>query len=468
MKLYAFLVVLLLVAPSFAFIVTVPDETVVVPVGNTSQINVRVDSSKANEIAFTILDSKPWITQSTSLIKIGQDETQYLKIFVTPFDDTAAGVYRITLMAESLMTGEEQKKFIFINVNKITILKIDKIEINGIFAPTGQVTITGFLKNDKPNTLQDVNVKALVSSPSSELIEFEQNVDSIEAGQTKNITYSFTLPRQSESGLYTVIMRISSEDGVQERTRSFTVDNQAKFTESMSQQPLLFGFSRYATVTNIGNTKGDDIVSDTLSPFESAFYSGEQPASANNGEFKWVIKDVNPGETKTLYYKVDYTSLFLFIIVLIAAVWLFLFKVRTVRIKKFILEKKFIEEGEEFTVGVEVMNSTGSKIDGATIKDFVPSVFNIKECEGVKPVKKKTAAGTELVWKLKDLHKNEERILSYKILPVFGVHGTIRLPQSSVVFKRGKKDAEIKSGYANIGIETESYGEKRSIFRRKK
>ena len=149
------------------------------------------------------------------------------------------------------------------------------------------------------------------------------------------------------------------------------------------------------------------------------------------------------------------------------AVWIFFYKVRIIRIKKFILEKKFIEEGEEFTVGIEIANSTGRKIENVTVKDFVPSVFNIKEGEGLKPVRKKTAAGAELTWKLKDVHKNEVRILSYKILPVFGVHGTIRLPQASVSFMGRKKTVEIKSAFANIGVETENYGEKHGSSRNK-
>ena len=163
----------------------------------------------------------------------------------------------------------------------------------------------------------------------------------------------------------------------------------------------------------------------------------------------------------------DYSPLFLFIVVVLIAVWLFFFKIRTLKIKKFMLEKKFIEEGEEFTVGIELSNASGRKVDDLTVRDFVPSVFEFKEGEGPKPVRKKTAAGTELTWKVKDLHKNEERILSYKILPVFGVHGTVRLPQASASFTSGKKETEIKSLYTTLGIETENYGE-RGFFRKKR
>ncbi len=471
MRLYAMFcafLILLLATPSFAFIVTVPEETVVVPIGTSKQIDIKVQSSKADDIAFTVLDSKPWITQSVSQLKVGEDQTKILSIFVTPSPDVAAGIYKISLLAESLITEETQKKLIFVNVNKIEIVNIEKLEVAGNFTPTGQVNIVAVLKNYKPRTVQDIKVTTSINSPSIRLIEFEQVIDSIDAGQTKNVTYSFTLPKQSEPGLYSVVMRAMSEGETSDKTRTFSVLRQAYFVKETEQNPLVFGFSRALTVTNIGNTEEDAVVTDQLTPFEAAFYSGEKPSSTRGGEFTWLLKNVRPGESKTLYYKVDYSSLFLFIVVVVIAGWLFFFKVRIIRVKKYILEKKFIEEGEEFTVGVEVKNSTGKKIEHATVTDFVPSVFNIKEVEGPKPIKKKTVAGTELVWHVKDIHKNEERILSYKILPVFGIHGTIRLPQASVLFVRGKKDMLIKSGYAHIGIATENYGKRGGFFRRKK
>lgn len=467
MKSYLLLVFLLLITPAFAFTVTTPDETIVVPIGTTRQIDISISSNTADDVTLALLDSKPWISQSTSMMKFDGPDVKTLSLYVTPFMDTQPSVYKITLQAESLKTGEEQKKGIFINVNKIETIVIDKVEINGSFTPTGQVTIIASIKNYKPRTVEDIKLSSSVNAPSSKLIEFEQNIDSIDAGETKNVTYSFTLPKQAEPGLYSFDMRATAANETSEKIRTFTVISQAKFTQDSGKQPLIFGFRKTITVTNIGNTPDDALVSEYLSPFEAAFYSGEQPVSTKS-QFTWLLKDIKPGESRTIQYRIDYSPLFLFVLVVAIVAWLFFFKVRTVRMKKFILEKKFIEEGEEFTVGVEIMNSTGKKIENATIKDFVPSVFDMKEGEGPKPTKKKTAAGTELVWKIKDLHKNEERILSYKILPVFGVHGTIRLPQASASFSKGKKEAEIRSGFANIGIETESYGEKKSLFRKKK
>ena len=467
---YGFLIIaiLLLSAPSFAFIVTVPEETINVAIGSSKQISVKVDGGKVDDIQFTILDSKAWITQDTTRIRLSGDESKYLNIFVTPYVDTTPSVYRISLLAESLITGETQKKFIFINVNKLDIVDVERIVVSGNFTPTDQVLISTIIKNYKSRTVQNIKVTSSISTPTSKLIEFEQNIDSLDAGESKNLTYTFTLPQGSEPGIYKVVAKAVSEGETSEKTKTFTVLSQAHFTKESKKEPLVFGFKKSITITNIGNSEDDALITDTLSGLDAAFYSGEQPTAAKGSEFAWLLKDIKPGESRTLTYRVDYSSLFLFILVIIVAAWVFFFKVRIIRVKKFILEKKFIEEGEEFTVGVEISNSTGKKVEDATVKDFVPSVFDIKEGEGPKPTRKKTAAGTELVWKIKDVHKNEERILSYKIMPVFGVHGRIRLPQASVSFHRGKKEMEIKSPYTSIGIETENYGEKKHFLKKRK
>lgn len=467
-KLALFLVLVLAVfaVPTFAFIVNVPDETIFVPLGTSRQVDFGIQSSKTEDISFTVLDAKPWVTQSASQVRAVQDEPTKLSVFITPYDDTQPSVYRFTLLFEAA-SGEQQKKFLFVSVDKLDLVEVEKIEVSGNFTPNTQVNVVAFLKNYKSKVVQDIKMSSSIQSPTTKLIEFDQVIDNMDPGETKNISFSFMLPRQSEAGLYSANVRISADDVTREKSRTFTVIKQAQFTKEASQRPSIFGFTRIITVTNIGNTDDNFEVTETLSSIDSAFYSGPTPNLIKGSQFTWLLSGMRPGETRTIEYGVDYSPLFLFIIVLIIAGWVFFFKIRTVRIRKFILEKKFIEEGEQFTVGVEIKNSTGKKLDDVTLKDFVPSVFNIKDGEGPKPARKKMAAGTELTWKLKDLHNNEERILSYKILPVFGVHGTLRLPQASAEFMRGKKPVEIKSLYTSIGIETENYGEKRHFMHKK-
>ncbi len=465
-KLAILFLLVMFTVPTFAFIVEIPDETIFVPIGTSRQVDFNIFSAKTEDISFTLLDTRPWISQSSPQVKVSGDSPGVVSLYITPFDSTQPSVYRFTLLFES-STGEEQKKFVFVGIEKFDLVEVEKVEVSGNFKPNGQVKVVAFLKNYKSNVVQDIKVTSSINSPTSKLIEFDQFIDDMDPGETKNVSYSFTLPKQSESGSYSANVRITADGVTREKARTFLVIKEAQFTKEASQRPSIFGFTRLTTVTNIGNTNDDAVVTEMLSPIDSAFYSGPTPNLVKGSEFTWILSNIRPGESRTLEYKVDYSPLFLFIAVIIIATWIFLFKVRTVRIRKFMLEKKFIEEGEQFTVGVEIKNATGRKLENAEVKDFVPSVFNIKEGEGPKPTKKKTAAGTELTWKLKDLHNNEERILSYKILPIFGVHGTLRLPQASAHFERGKKPVEIKSLYTTIGIETENYGEKR-YFKHKK
>src|SRR3989338_5144300 len=123
--LIAALIILMASGPAFAFIMTVPEETINVAIGSSKQIDVKIDGGQ-DDIQFTILDTKPWISQDTTRLRLNGDETKYLRIFVTPLVDTQPSVYRISLLAESLITGETQKKFIFININRLDIVDVER------------------------------------------------------------------------------------------------------------------------------------------------------------------------------------------------------------------------------------------------------------------------------------------------------------------------------------------------------
>jgi hypothetical protein len=458
-KFYSFVFLLLLAGGAFAFTVTVPEETVIVPIGGEAEVGVKIYSQTSDSISLTVLENTPWITQSDTMIKLDAGETKTVVIYVSPFVGTVIGVHRITLLAES-PTREQQKKTIFINVNKIELVDAEKVAVAGNLVPTGQVNVTATLKNYKEKTAESVKVTTTVKSPSSVLVQFEQIIGSIDAGETRNVSYSFTIPRNSEPGLYSINITTVSDGSAKSKIRTFSVSSISTFTKDVTKLPSFFGFRKMVTVTNTGNVAGDATVTDTVSSLDSSFYAGEPPASVRNGEIKWVVKNVAPGESRSFVYAVDYSPVALLLLALGIGAWVYMFKIRTVRVKKYIMEKKFIEEGEEFTVGIEVINTSGAKVEHVTAKDFVPSVFDIKEMDGPKPSRRKVATGTELIWNLKDLHNNEERLFSYKIIPMFGIHGQIRLPRASVHFKKGKNEVENKSFFAMIGIEMENYRDK--------
>ncbi len=467
MKVYLLLFLALLSSTAFAVSVTVPEETTPVQIGTSAEIEILVAADQPESVSLTLVDNYPWISQSTQIMTLGREDRKKLVLFVSPFRETQTGVYKLSLLIEPIPGNESETKNIFVNVQPMDAVFVDSIEIDGNFTPTGSVDIDAIYTNYKNSIVKDARIVTTISSPSSQIMEFEQPIDGIDPGESQFVSYTIKLPQYTEPGLYTVLMKVVDGEETREKHRSFGVDKVANFVEEATRQPLLFGFQKTIKITNIGNTKDDVLVKDKLSAFDAAFYSGDDPITMENGEFSWILPEVGPGQTKVFSYRVDYSAFFLLIAVLVIAIWLFFYRVRTLRLKKYLLEKKFIEEGEEFTVGLEVSNMTGKKIDHVTVKDFVPSVFGIKEVKGPKPTRKKVSNGVELVWKLSNLHNKEERIFSYKIIPMFGIHGRIRLPQASAHYK-GKKAVEKKSWYATIGIEMENYADKgKKFFKRK-
>ena len=141
-------------------------------------------------------------------------------------------------------------------------------------------------------------------------------------------------------------------------------------------------------------------------------------------------------------------------LILGGAYYVFNYFVKTVKVRKFVMQKRKIKEGREFTIGVEVKNKTGTKVKDVVVRDFIPSIFEMRKAKGVQPdASKKTESGNELIWRLKTLESGEQRILTYKIVPVFGLNNKLNLTKSNVKYKEGD---ERKTAYSN----TPSLGEK--------
>ncbi|MDI6721624.1 MAG: hypothetical protein QMD85_04490, partial [Candidatus Aenigmarchaeota archaeon] len=290
-------------------------------------------------------------------------------------------------------------------------------------------------------------------------------------GDAETIVQTMSLPGRAEDGDYEISVTLSYDAESKSKKASFIVARKPIIKERTEKFSLLLGYGRRIIVSNEGNFAKDfyDVEHD-VSPFDAMFISGSEPLSKADGKFIWRFISINPGEEKTVVYFVDYSPLFIIVIAIIIAIWAVLFKLRSIRIRKYIIQKKFIEEGEEFTVGIDIRNGTGRKVGEMTVTDFVPSVFEFRHEHGPKPKKKKTAMGTELTWVLRDLYAHEERVLSYKLIPVFGVHGNLTLPPAKASLKHAGIRTEMKSLAPRLGMVVSEEVEKkpkRRLFRRK-
>jgi len=451
----AIIMAFVLVPGAYAYQLSVADDTITAPTASFREIEVKIASSVVDDVIFSLIDGKPWMTLDPTHVKFDSAATEHIiKLTASPFIDTPLGIYKVVLNAESVKTGEKKSVNLFISVQKGEVVDIESITVTGNLQPTGEIIVRYVVRNFRTSTTKDISISSVIKSQSGKTIEVKEVIERMDPDETKTIEKPFSLPPQAESGDYSVDTTLTHLADTRIIKQSFYVSKRPVIKEDRSKSSLIFGYKTEIKVRNVGNAPASDIsATDIISGFEAAFMSSDQKPLVNDTKYTWTIASLQPGEEAVISYAVDYSPLYLFIIAIIVLVYLYFFKMRTVRVRKYVMQKKHIEEGEEFTIGVEIKNYSGKRIDEILVEDFVPTMFKVKEGSGPKASIKKSSVGTELVWNLSGLYHGEERVLSYKIVPAFGVHGKIRMPRASVKFKSGNKIAHHLSSIAHLGLE---------------
>jgi hypothetical protein len=443
--------VLLLIPATMALEVDIPKNSYRVPIGSTQEIPITITSETSGKIILTIEGEKTWTSLSSSSIDLVGKE-KIVTLFISPDRNVVSNInYKLNITANILGTNMKNSKNVFIFVSKDEFVDIDRTSISGDFIPTGEVKAKVFVKNFKRTTVQNIDVNMTFIGPDGPIAKENTKIPIIDPSETKEAEITFSIPEGSPAVTYIIEIQLSSDEITLATEQTITVQEKAVLDQKVSPLFMLTGYGEKIEVTNKGNIAGDTTFVKELAGLENTFFSGE-PTEKNSNMRTWVITGLAAGDTATIEYRVDYLPLILLIILIIALIWYILFRIRVLHIKKFIMQKKTIRQGAEFTVGVEVKNSTGKKITNIIVKDFIPPVFNVRESVGVKFKKKKHAYGTELLWKLNDLRSGEERIVSYKIVPVFGLNSTMSLPNAKATYTMDGKNHHKKGGSVVLGI----------------
>jgi hypothetical protein len=444
-----FIFILVSAQLGFAFDFTV-EQAATIPLGASEKLTIDISNPTNASDTFNIAVSgkKPWMTLSPTMVTANASSSATANLYITTTPETPTGLYILNIGVESINTGEKVTKESYISVIKGEITKIEDVIIRGDFEPKGNVTLEVNIKNYALTTVNNLVLNATVRSTRI-IYDLSDVIEKIDPNQTVTITRYFSLPEYSEPGRYRIELSLFYENRVSRAEEDFNVIEKAIMEEEAEDMFMIFGSGKKITVRNYGNAAGSTEITKTVSPFESFFFSGE-PDVIENDTYKWIVT-LEPGQEAIVEYKTDFLLLFIAFVAIAVAAWFFFFKVRTVTVKKHIIQKKKIEEGEEFTVGLDVKNSTGTSLSNVIIKDLIPPVFSAKDTVGPKPAKKVAKIGTELTWKIDTLVPGEERILTYKIIPMFGVGGQARLPKAIARFKLKEKMIQNNSNVAMLG-----------------
>jgi len=454
---YAILAVILFVTmPAYGFHVEMTNKTIPVSIGDIQSIDIRISSERSDFFVFSLSGMRSWITIPAS-IPVLPGESSTAKIYFSPYNSTPPIKYNMKLGIESVKTGEKIYRNMTVDV-KSTNVMVEKV--NTRYQPKINETnlLQVFVKNYESNDV-DVDVQiSIIDSDGNIVNEFKEPLELSEK-EIKLFEKEFVLPDCSPAGKYTIKTVVSDKNNVlSESEYEFQLNSQFLTDMKRVEKRGLLGTEVFLTVKNIGNKQGIAEVNDRV--WGSLFFSGESPDNTSGDTFIWK-KSLDVCETKIIKYSIDYSLLVFIIIIILLLVYLF-YRMRTVTIKKFIISRDYIKKGEKITIGLDV--KTHMKVNDVEIKDFVPSVFKVVDAKGMKPTKKKIKFGTELVWKLHQLQRGEERIVHYKIEPLFSVTGTVKLPKAILLFKYLGKSLKKRSNLIDIGADViDEYYENRHI-----
>ncbi len=282
---------------------------------------------------------------------------------------------------------------------------------------------------------QTVNITFNIKDSEGKLIKFK-NI-SAEVEGLKLIRETMNIPSNLLAGTYIVEANILEKNLTS--TSSFEIEPIKNVTQSKEVTSTAFYKEIKIYVKNFGNVieKNLTVVQD-IPPNIITWIV--QPTRCYNERktCEWNIQELKPGETYEVSYRIEYWPNilgFLGIIVGIGFVVAFFVLI----VSKPRIAKRYKKKGKgRYTIILEIKNSFFYKIKNAVVRDWVSPLAKVElEFEGVKPIIRKSEAGTELIWRLGEINPRGEIILSYRIKTL--VQGELKMPKACIRYKTEKK-----------------------------
>ncbi len=264
----------------------------------------------------------------------------------------------------------------------------------------------------------------------------------------RDFVSSFQLPEWSQAGDYKVYVLLKKDERiVSSKLLSFSVMPVEKFAVTTSMKNMLLIQSYVVKIRNVGNAPSSPKpYTLNISKFLSLFFRPEtKPTETYEKEGKvtyvWEVPSLNPNREYEIRYSFDYTLLLLLAVVAIAVTVISYARYYSIKVVKKIKPVKLLSREKEIPITLSVANHSRHVVKDVIVKDRVPPLAALVEkFETLKPVKRKTKKGVELVWRIPSLKPGEEVILSYRIKPVVDIVGSLRLPEATVQYVgRGRK-----------------------------
>lgn len=377
-----------------------------------------------------------WVTKSAFYLFMDEHSTKNVSITIFPTGDRR-GRFAYDVSVSSQTWGIELTKTIYLDIPEPIVLHNFSAEKVGDSLEVGMAIEA--LKRSEINIILDVrdgNGRLITTLPET------LNIEGVEI-----IERSVPLPEDLLTGTYTIDITISSEalDYDIEETVEFEVPpvhNLVKTTKSIST--LLYE-EVVITLENRGNIAEEGYVVSQAYPVNILTGFITEPTECYEEAEKricnFVVERIEPGGTAQVSYRIEYWPVLAqygvgIIIVLIIIGFSF------IHVTKPSINKRYARGGKSrHSIILEIKNPFRKNLSNVIVRDWVSPLAKVmhEEIKAMKPIIRKSEAGTELIWKLGDIKPKEIRMLNYKIKTF--VEGSLKMPRAYMRFitEKGKR-----------------------------
>ncbi len=367
-----------------------------------------------------------------------------------------AGSYKFPIlvykMSNSSVYSIENYKLI---IEEKTEAKIMDLEINkDSFSPGDKIKINTTLKNTGTSDLEELNL--LIEYQGPDFYEKEEKTFSLYVEEEKSFDEDFETSINQNPGEYKILTTMSKfGKKLDSKTRIFEIQEIGKIKKTHESSWRVLQESGEFRLENTGNIeKEEEIQMEITKPWDWFIFFSEMPVIKDEGtkmSYSWKMS-LKPGESKNISYNIHYWPFVIIAIVLIYGIYLASKQIRKPNIKKHSIETKVLDDDrKEIMVAIEI-KTCGKKMKDVVIKDRIPPMGNVikKYFKTIKPTVSKQDNGTILRWKIKNLEKNENIILTYKFRTSIGTTDYIKLPKAVLSAKINKVYTEYFSNSLKI------------------
>ncbi len=390
----------------------------------------------------------------------GLPSSDFEYIFIEPNIHTLIGHETVDLLVEMKLKedSETQKRYkSYITVDSLN-KEISETYSLQVFAMEPEDPITVYLK-DVPETISpgtdlifnvgltnnlDESLSNVEVYASSEIFEEQQTIQ-LFSEQERDLEFVFPIGTLTEPGDYNLNVRVYYDDE-QKASESyyFTVELYEDVSETIEDVSELLYREIKVTKVNNGNAVVGESYSFSLTFIERLFVSYSiDPTYVEDGTAYWSF-NLDPEENFSLLIKINYRPICIALVVillfsLVAMYWLS----KGLIIKKSVFKLRQTTEGiSNLKILLHIKNNSNKTIKNVLLIDILPRIINPSTTFGtLRPSNiEKGTKGIRLIWKIPELVKGEERVISYEVEAKMKVFGKFTLPPAMIRYKkpRGK------------------------------